>query len=339
MSALVAMLRSSRTIGAIGVRPLHSMPMMMATKLVKPFPVPSRVQEVHDRHGWAKMEFKASEEELAQIDKYVADRVATEHPGNVVDDECRLRAVHGYDQGWNPSLMNRLASRALSFLDCDSVYVYQFRVNIKTPSKTAGSWSLHRDFDFWHGMDGMPTTNAIAFHILVSEHTNTNGPVIFVDGSHRVEVEADAKDSKDWKSGFGESTLKYTLPEELIGEQPCTPMTGSVGTVASMDPLTWHYSSPNTESNNRVLFSVIFNDITNLPVQPEGTSSRPHYIVSQPTECNTWKRASAFGSQSAVGKTNIFEDQRVNCLRPLTSPAMDNSLCSMREVISHQSHL
>jgi len=319
MSALVAMLRSSRT---IGVRPLHSMSMMMATKLVKPFPVPSRVQEVHDRHGWAKMEFKASEEELAQIDKYVVDRVATEHPGNVVDDEGRLRAVHGYDQGWNPSLMNRLASRALSFLDCDSVYVYQFRVNIKTPSMTAGSWSLHRDFDFWHGMDGMPTTNAIAFHILVSEHTNTNGPVIFVDGSHRVEVEADAKDSKDWKSGFGESTLKYTLPEELIGEQPCTPMTGSVGTVASMDPLTWHYSSPNTESNNRVLFSVIFNDITNLPVQPEGTSPRPHYIVSQPAERNIWKRASAFGSQSAVGKTNILEDQCVNCLRPLTSPAM-----------------
>merc|ERR1719487_318396 len=139
----------------------------------------------------------------------------------------------------------------------------------------------------------MPTTNAVAFHILVSEHTETNGPVIFVDGSHQVDVDAHAKDSKDWKSGFGESTLKYTLPESLIGDQPCTPMTGSRGTVASMHPLTWHYSSPNLESSNRVLFSAIFNDTNNLPVQPEGTIPRPHYIVSQPMEYNIWKREPA----------------------------------------------
>jgi ectoine hydroxylase len=269
------------------------MSMMMNTRVVNAPPVPQFVKDVHDRNGWAKMEFKATDDQVNQIEKYVADRVAAEHPGNVVDDEGQLRAVHGYSPGWNPSLMNSLASRALSFLGCDSVYVYQFRVNIKTPSKTAGSWSLHRDFDFWHGMDGMPTTDAVAFHILVSEHTDTNGPVVFVDGSHQVPVDPDAKDSKDWKAGFGESTLKYTLPESLIGSQPCTAMTGSRGTVASMHPLTWHYSSPNLETSNRVLFSVIFNNTANLPVQPEDTIPRPEYIVSQPMEHNIWKREPA----------------------------------------------
>jgi len=197
--------------------------------------------------------------------------------------------------------MNRLASRALSFLDCEAVYVYQMRVNIKMPSKTAGSWSLHRDFDFWHGMDGMPATDALAFHILVTEHTDTNGPVIFVDGSHTEEILPEAKEGNDTLAeSFGESALKYTLPESLLIGKSCTAMTGSAGTVASMDPLTWHYSSPNLESTNRVLFSVIFNDVANVPVQPEGTSPRPTYIVNEPMENSIWRRQQVTPSEEIV---------------------------------------
>lgn len=302
MSALVAMIHRSRLAGA---RQIHSVAQMMNTNFVSASEVPSRIQKLHDVHGSAKMEFKASEEELAQINKYVTDRVASKHPGNVIDDDGQLRAVQGYSQGWNPSLMDRLASRALSLLGCDSVYVHQFRVNVKTPSKAAGScsWSLHRDLDFWHGMDGMPTTNAVAFHVLVSEPKDTNGHAVSVDVSHREVSDAHSNHSKDRKAVFGDSALKYTVPEELIGEQPW-----SQGTVASMDPLRSHDSRPNTSLHNQVLLSVIFNDAATSPVQPEGKGAirRPPHIVSQPmhkpnveispwrSPINIWKRKPAF---------------------------------------------
>jgi len=136
-----------------------------------------------------------------------------------------------------------------------------------------------------------------------------------------VEVQAHSKDSKDWKSGFGESTLNYTLPESLIGEQPCTAMTGTRGTVASMDPQTWHYSRPNTESNNRVLFSAVFNDVANLPVQPEGTTPRPSYIVSQPMEQNIWKR-----------KPGLLQDQPTHFMK-----AINTKGCGARPLKFHVS--
>lgn len=261
--SFAAALRGSRGLGS---RSMHSMSAMMNTNIVRTFPVPEFVKQVHDRKGWAKMEFKASEEELSQINQYVGDRLAAERPRNGGKGASHLRALQGFDEGLNSSFMDRLASSALSFLGCDSVYVHQLRVDMATPSKDAGSGVLRRE----DGIDSMPTNNAIVFHILLSDQTDTNGPVVFVEGSHDV---ADPR-AKHGKAG-------------LIAEQPCAGLTGSRGTVASMHPLTWHYSSPpELEATNRVLFSVVFNDLSNQPLQPKA-------VMNQPMEHNIWKREPA----------------------------------------------
>lgn len=271
-------------------RGLNSMDSWMQTSMLQRCPTPRAVRQDYDQNGWAEMEFAATQEELGQIRQYIDDRVKSKHPGNIYDDAGELRAVHGYEYGWNPTIMNRFAARALSMLGCESVYVYQFRVNIKCPSKVgAGTWSLHRDFDFWHGMDGMPQPNAVAFHVLVSDHTEENGPLIFVDGSHNMDVQIDSKKDDSWQAGFQESGLKYTIDESLVGNAQTRALTGPEGTVCAMNALTWHYSRPNLSSSNRVLLSVILNDTSNLPVQPKGTIRRPHYIVCDPMDIWTAK--------------------------------------------------
>ena len=180
----------------------------------------------------------------------------------------------GYDAEWHQPLMEKLASRALDLIGCDSVYVFQFCVNSKAPSAgtTEGKWALYRDYDFWHGMDGMPTTRAVVMHVLAAEHTATNGPVAFVDGSHEMDVAVHSKDDVNWEAGFAEKSFKYTIDSSLIGSAPCTAMTGKAGAITAMHLLTWHDSSPNISTKPRVLLNVVFNDASNLPVQPEGTA-------------------------------------------------------------------
>lgn len=297
MSALGGMLRRS---GGLGSRSMHSMSAMMNTNIVRTFPVPECVKQVHDSKGWAKMEFRAAEEDLSQINKYVVERLATEQPKNVANG-----AVHGFDAGLDSSLMDRLASTALSFLGCDSVYVYQLRVDMKTPSKDAASGTLRRDVDLWHDIESMPTTNAIVFHILLSDQTDSHGPVVFVDGSH---------DVADPQARAGESNLKNVLPLSLIAEQPCTGLTGSRGTVASMHPLTLHYGSPDVDTKNKVLFSVVFNDLSNQPLQPKAAAL-------QYMEHNIWKREPAALREQSVRATKRSAPKANMCTDILGSRA------------------
>jgi len=47
------------------------------------------------------------------------------------------------------------------------VYVFQFRINTKFPSKcgSSGAWGPQRDCDFWHHMDGVPHPRAVLLHL------------------------------------------------------------------------------------------------------------------------------------------------------------------------------
>ncbi len=67
--------------------------------------------------------------------------------------------------------------------------------------------------------------------------------------------------------------MGWGLHEELHGTR---------GKTVAMHPLTWHYSHPNESDAPRVLASVIFNDLDNVPVQPAETHRRPEVIVHSP---------------------------------------------------------
>ena len=106
--------------------------------------------------GFASIDVKLTDNDLTEIARYLNDRANSDHPGNILDNQGRLRAVHGYNPGFAPTLMARLSQIAKSLIGCDETYVYQFRANIKHPSGDgSGGWQPHRDFDYWKNNDGI----------------------------------------------------------------------------------------------------------------------------------------------------------------------------------------
>lgn len=196
-------------------------------------------------HGWTSVDtVSATQAELAAIEAFLERRRASNHPGNVVDEDGQLRAVHGFDPDLAPELMTKLAHIAKRLLGVGDVcvpeepagvYVYQFRINTKQPttSSTSGKWPPHRDFDFWRYMDGMKNPGACIMHVLLTPHTVENGCVWMCDGSHVVaDVPVQVRDEEDWAAGFRED-LKYTVGEDLVENFAGgkTPMVGGRGEV------------------------------------------------------------------------------------------------------------
>ena len=239
----------------------------------------------YETQGFALSTLKANPAELADFDTYLTSRVHEGHPGNIFDGEGHLRAVHGYEQGLISTLMARLANQAKTLLGCRSVYLYQFRVNSKHPSlQGRGGWKPHRDYDYWQRMDGLPLPRLVVFHIFLTEQTPDNGAIVLCNGSHQADVDLCVMDDTDWRKGF-EETLSYTIPHETYEDWPNkTPMLGPAGTIVAMHPLTWHASSPNQSTADRVIASIVFNDLDNLPKPDEAMDERPDFIVHRPDQ-------------------------------------------------------
>lgn len=245
----------------------------------------------YTRNGYAVLYPPATPAEIAEVEEYIERRVADGHEGNIFDGNGRLRALHGYERGTGmlSDLMGRCAAVARKVLDCDRVYVYQFRVNVKNGTKGAkrefGAWKPHRDFDYWHNLDGMAEPRAVIFHMLVNEHHARNGPLEVCPGSHRrqlVDGELLVAPESDWKAGFSEN-IKYQInPDDFAAANP-VPIYGKAGTLLAMDPLLWHASSPNTTDEPRILLSAVFNDLDNSV----DTAGRPSFIVQNP-DSGTW---------------------------------------------------
>jgi len=178
------------------------------------------VLAAYDRQGFALLDVALSAKDVASIERYLQQREATAHPGNVKDGAGLLRAVHGWEDGvLSEGTMAKLRAASCAVIGCDAVYLYQFRVNVKRPtSNAAGGWSPHRDFDFWHRMDGMPHPKAVVVHFFLTDHTPENGPLVLCDGSHRVDAAlhvAKEDDDGDWQAGFTED-LKYTVDTDAV---------------------------------------------------------------------------------------------------------------------------
>lgn len=251
----------------------------------------ARICDDFARDGYAMLGFSAGPGEVAEVEQYIAARVRDGHEGNIYDGKDRLRAVHGYDKrsGMLGELMERFAGISKALLDCEHVYVYQFRVNVKNGTgnraDTHGSWKPHRDFDYWQKMDGMREPRAVIFHMLVNEHHAENGPLEVCPGTHLSKLddgELVVASDTGWKAGFSEN-IKYQIDGDVFSRRRVVSVHGEPGTLLAMHPKLWHASSSNRTEQPRILLSIIFNDLSNVVT----TSDRPDFIVQDPV-LGTW---------------------------------------------------
>lgn len=246
--------------------------------------------DFHDRYekdGYAHLDFTATLDEVAEVRDYIARRIDSQHDGNIYDEAHNPRALHGYDEGSDmlSLLMNKFAEIAKNILHCKHVYVYQFRVNLKHPTKDkkrpTGGWKPHRDFDYWQRLDGMLQPQAVIFHLLVDEHNRRNGPLELCPGSHERELDEDElviAPESNWKAGFSEN-IKYQIDARTFAKAKRVTVIGDPGTLLVMHPLLWHASSPNFSNQPRTLLSIVFNDLTNVVDNPD----RPSFVVQSPS--------------------------------------------------------
>lgn len=251
----------------------------------------TRIAEDYARDGYAMLDFTAGAAEVTEVEHYISKRVEDEHEGNIYDGNGRLRALHGYDKSSRmlSELMARFAEISKALMNCQRVYVYQFRVNVKNgvadKNDTLGSWKPHRDFDYWRNMDGMREPRAVIFHMLVNEHHARNGPLEVCPGSHLSELddgELLVAAESGWKAGFSEN-IKYQIDAQAFSRKGAVPVHGKPGTLLAMHPKLWHASSPNLTDEPRILLSIIFNDLSNAVINSE----RPPFIVQDPS-LGTW---------------------------------------------------
>jgi ectoine hydroxylase len=165
-----------------------------------------------------------------------------------------------------------------------SVYVYQFKINMKAAFEGA-SWPWHQDFAFCHLEDGMPSPRAVNIAIHLDEVTPENGPLLLIPGSHRLGLLDVRKGAEggDWRQHVS-ADLDYTVKDgtvsRLTDELGVTTIIGSQGYSFAFHPSILHASSANTSSERRALLIVTYNAVDNAPSDP----SRPEFLVSRDTD-------------------------------------------------------
>lgn len=188
---------------------------------------------------------------------------------------------------------DRMAEPAKALLNC-SIYVHQFKINIKHPF-TGDTWPWHQDYIFWKHEDGIKKPNLVNVCLFLDDVNEFNGPLIFIVGSHRdglidvppkQEKPSSYEDSPDWVNNLT-ADLKYSLPNELVQdlakERPLVAPKAKQGSVMFFHPNLVHGSTQNISPFGRSLLLVTYNDIDNRPSK-SGELARPRFLCSDDFE-------------------------------------------------------
>ncbi len=247
----------------------------------------AEVQEYH-RQGWYRCQWGLEPEIQRELRDSVRRICAMRRPEVVYEgDGTSVRALHGchlFDDACARLVRHpRLVELAEAVLD-DQVYVYQFKVNIKSP-RQGRRWPWHQDFAFWSIEDGMPEPRAVNIAINLDEVHQHNGPLTVLTGSHRIgliEPPPAARSGGDWREHVS-ATLSHQVAEERVLElaerYPADLLLGPAGTVTAFHPNVVHCSSDNRSADRRSMLFITYNSVHNQPSR----TSRPEFLVGTDT--------------------------------------------------------
>lgn len=239
--------------------------------------------------GWFVAPDTLGPKALHKVRESIRAISGTARPEVVYEEGTRtVRALHGchrYDEVCAELVRHPALLDLAEGLIGGPVYIYQFKVNIKSPHQ-GQEWPWHQDYAFWAHEDGMPTSDAVNIALNIDDVHEANGPLTVLSGSHRLGlVEAagsEAKVGRDWRDHVS-AKLTYTVPEEdvkaLTGEFPPEQLRGLAGTVTAFHPSIIHSSTNNTSDDRRAVLVLTYNSVTNVPKH----LTRPAFLVDPDT--------------------------------------------------------
>lgn len=234
------------------------------------------------------------DEEIAALRAVLPHVLATNGPQRVLEkDQTTVRSVYGphllhevfHDLAHDP----RILTVVQEIIEGDA-YIYQSKINVKR--RLSGDlWMWHQDFVFWLCEDGVPEPHLTTAAVFLDDVTESNGPLLFVPGSHRSGVvtpkvldqaPADYAGSPAWLGNLT-ADLKYTIdpdaPEFRSQASKIVAATGRRGSLLFFDPNVFHASQPNRSGSDRALLLITYNWVGNRPLRLE--SPRPEFLCSR----------------------------------------------------------
>ena len=246
--------------------------------------------DTYHQRGWAVLEDRVSPDLLAELRLTVERISGMVRPEVVYEDESKtVRALHGCHRFDDVCARLVRDPQFVGFAEAavgDSVYVYQFKVNIKSP-REGKRWPWHQDFAFWSVEDGMPNPDAVNITINLDDVHERNGPLTVLSGSHRLGLVGSAEPASgaagaDWRDHVS-ANLTHSVPDavarELAITHPPTKILGPAGTVSVFHPSIVHSSSDNLSDDRRTMLFITYNSVNNAARH----LSRPAFLVDPDT--------------------------------------------------------
>lgn len=178
----------------------------------------------------------------------------------------------------------RLVNIAKQIVGSD-VYVHQSRANLK-PGLFGKEFYWHSDFETWHVEDGMPGMRAVSCSILLTDNTDSNGPLMIMPGSHQYFISCIGETPDDH---YKESLRKqeYGVPDSdslrfLADQNGIRSMVAPAGSVVFFDCNAMHGSNSNISPYPRSNVFFVYNSTENTLNSPKyGLNPRPEFIATR----------------------------------------------------------
>ena len=154
----------------------------------------------------------------------------------------------------------RLVRRAEQILG-EGIYVHQSRLNYNA-GMGSGGFEWHQDFSTWHAVDGLPKPRALMITVFLDEVSATNGPLLYIPGSHREGVIDDFEPVRD-HNGNVLMRLRARTLRRLVDAGGIKAGIGAAGSVLIMHCNVVHGSTANISPNRRALYYVNVNAVSN----------------------------------------------------------------------------
>jgi ectoine hydroxylase len=245
------------------------------------------VRTNYDQNGWCQLPRALDMNILDSVRGRVENIAREVRPEVVLEAGTEVvRALHGchlFDRYC--AALTRLPQfvNLAEILLGESVYVYQFKVNMKEPFE-GKAWPWHQDFAFWSREDGMPAPVAVNIAVLLDDVREDNGPLTLIPGSHPLGLLDKGSDSTrsrgDWHQHVS-ADLEYVVDdvrvEDLKKDLGLHTALGSRGTCFAFHPSIVHSSTSNRSGNRRAMLLITYNAVSNAPKNP----SRPEFLVGR----------------------------------------------------------
>jgi ectoine hydroxylase len=231
-------------------------------------------------------EIRSFIDELARIrrDKRIVERreaVTGRHSRSL----CSLYGIHRINALFSKLAADERIVRIAQYILGSDVYVYQSRLNLE-PGLRGESDYWHSDFETWHTEDGMPRMRALSVAILLREPDASNGPLMFIPGSHHSFVACtngkSGRQHNPAAPGPEMGTPDDTSIRDLVNHGGIEMPKGPPGTVIVFDCNTMYGANSNITPYPRETLYLVYNSVDNQVSEPYcGDARRPEFRAAR----------------------------------------------------------